>query len=141
MGTQTYEVQIERSDEGLRVRSRVRDFVLELGARRGDPNAGFNAVETLLSAVGTCFTTSFTMVAELSQVQIEKLRIAVSATRQDKPPLITDIRYAAFIGTDADDAKVDRLVALAERNSTVIGTLRTAVSLSGQWRRYEQTTG
>jgi uncharacterized OsmC-like protein len=138
MGTQTYEVRIERSSDGLHVSSTVRDFTLELGAHRGDPAAGFNAVETLLSAVGACFSSSFGMVAELSRVSIERLRLKVSAERQDKPPTITGIRYTAFIMADQDDNKIDRLVALAERNSTVISTLRGAVPVSGEWRRYEE---
>ncbi|HUZ17220.1 MAG TPA: OsmC family protein [Spirochaetia bacterium] len=138
MGTQSYVVDLERAEDGLRVRATVRDFSLELGAHRGDGAAGFNAVETLLSAVGACFSTSFAMVADLSRVSIEKLRVDVSATRQDKPPTLTQIRYTAFVKTDADDGKVDRLLALAERNSTVISTLRGAVSVSGEWRRYEE---
>lgn len=141
MGTQDYRVHLERAVDGLHVHSTVRDFTIELGARRGDPAVGFNAVETLLSAVGTCFATSFGMVAELSHVQIQRLEIEVSALRQDKPPLITEIRYAALIETNADDAKVGRLVTLAERNSTVIGTLREAIPLSGEWRRYEKAAG
>lgn len=137
MATQTYSVQVERSQDGFHVRSSVRNFNLELGAHRGDPNVGFNAVETLLSAVGACFSTSLSMVAELSRVRIDKLRMTVSAERQDKPPRINEIRYTAFIQTGADKAKVDRLVALAEQNSTVIGTLRTAVPVSGEWRPSE----
>ncbi|HUX14714.1 MAG TPA: OsmC family protein [Spirochaetia bacterium] len=138
MGAQTYEVRIERSADGLHVRSAARDFTLELGAHRGDPAAGFNAVETLLSAVGACFSTSFGMVAELSQVPIDGLQMKIVAERQDKPPTVTAIRYIAFIKTDADDGKIDRLVALAERNSTVISTLRGAIPVSGEWRRYEK---
>lgn len=114
---------------------------MELGARRGDPNAGFNPVETLLSAVGACFSTALGMVAELSDVRIERLRMTVGAERQDKPPRITGVQYTAFIQTNADDTKVDRLVALAERNSTVIGTLRTGIPFSGSWKRYEQAPG
>ena len=138
MGTQTYEVRIERSPDGHHVSSSVRDFKLELGAHRGDPDAGFNAVETLLSAFGACFSSSFGMVAELSHVSIESLGMTVSAERQDKPPKITGIRYMAFIKADADDNKIDRLVALAERNSTVISTLRESVLVAGGWRRYEE---
>ncbi len=139
MGTQSYEVELDRTADGLRVRSKAREFTVELGAHRADPAAGFNAVETLLSAVGSCFSTSFAMVAELSHVAVGKLKVRVSAVRQDRPPLLTSIRYSAFIETDADDAKVARLVGLAERNSTVIGTLRGAVPLSGEWRRYGKT--
>lgn len=136
MGPQSYSVQIERAQDGLHVRSHVRGFALELGAHRADPDAGFNPVETLLSAIGACFSTSFGMVADLSGVRVERLRMALHAVRQDRPPRITEIRYTAFIQAEADDAKVERLVALAERNSTVIGTLRTALPISGEWKRY-----
>lgn len=39
MATQTYEVRIERSADGLHVRSVVRDFTLQLGAHRGHLDA------------------------------------------------------------------------------------------------------
>ena len=81
------------------------------------------------------------MVAELSDVRVERLRMTLSAERQDKPPRIAGIQYTAFIQTHADDAKVDRLVALAERNSTVIGTLRTGIPISGSWERHEGAPG
>ncbi|MHB1580943.1 MAG: hypothetical protein ACYCUJ_06130 [Acidithiobacillus sp.] len=46
-----YNVRVERTDS-LHVNASVRDFEIPLGAKRADPTAGFNPVETLLSSMG-----------------------------------------------------------------------------------------
>ncbi len=66
---QTYEVQMRR-ESAQQVIARTRDLSLTLGAKRGDLEAGFNPVETLLSALGACLLTALQMVAELSRVPI-----------------------------------------------------------------------
>lgn len=49
---ETYKVQVARMNP-THVRATVRNFQMELGGKRADLTAGFNPVETLLSAVGT----------------------------------------------------------------------------------------
>ena len=66
---QTYVVDVRRENE-QHVVATTRDFSLTLGARRGDATAGFNPVETLLSAMASCLLTAVQMVAELSRVPI-----------------------------------------------------------------------
>ena len=132
MGIQQYEVHLVRQADGIRTVARVRDFSIVLGAHRGDASAGFNAVETLLSAAGACLTSSLNMVAELSGVRLLDLEVDVSATRQDKPPTLTEIRYAIRVRTEADEQRLARLLSLAERNSTVVSTLRLSIPVSGE---------
>lgn len=86
MSTQQYQVHLARQPDGIRTAAAVRDFTMVLGAHRGDASAGFNAVETLLSAVGACLTSSLTMVAETSRVSLSDVDVDVFAVRQDKPP-------------------------------------------------------
>ncbi len=131
MGTQQYQVHLARQPDGIRTTATVRDFSLVLGAHRGDASAGFNAVETLLSAVGACLTSSLAMVAEMSRVPLTDMEIDVSGTRQDKPPTLTAIHFAIRVRAEADEEKLVRLLGLAERNSTVVSTLRTAIPVSG----------
>lgn len=129
---QSYRVRVERTDS-LHARASVRDFELRLGARRADPEAGFNPVETLLSALGDCLLTALDFVAERSQIALTEAWIELEANRQDKPPSLTGIRYTLHLTSDAPSERIERLVSLAERNSTVFQTLTRALPVEGSW--------
>jgi uncharacterized OsmC-like protein len=129
---QTYHVKVERTDP-QHARASVRDFTLELGARRADTEAGFNPVETLLSAAGACLLTGLQFVAQTSQIPLEGAWVELEATRQDKPPTLTQIRYRLHLKSPAPPERLERLLELAERNSTVLQTLAQAVRLEGSW--------
>lgn len=131
---QTYEVRIARQD-AIHVQATVRDFTLQLGAKRGDAGAGFNPVETLLSAVGTCFLTALAFVAELSHVCIDNAVMTLEATRQDRPPIVVGIRYVLQVASDLEESRMDRIIELAKRNSTVFQTISLAVPIEGRWVR------
>lgn len=132
--TQTYKVKVDRVDEA-HARSTVRDFSLILGARRADAQAGFNPVETLLSAVGDCLLTALDYVSQLSRVPIAAAAVEVEGERQDKPPTLTQIRYVLRISSDAPDERLERMVELARANSTVFQTVSMAVPIAGHWER------
>lgn len=129
---QNYRVRVERTDP-LHARASVRDFELQLGARRADPTAGFNPVETLLSALGDCLLTALDYVAELSKITVAEAWIELEATRQDKPPSLIRIRYTLHLASEAPKDRIERLVGLAERNSTVFQTLSQAIPIEGSW--------
>lgn len=134
--SQRYAVDVERTEDGAHAEARVRDFTLRLGARRGDPTVGPNAVETLLAALGTCIITSLGGVAEASRVDLGDVRVALEADRQDRPPRLTAVRYVRRVAADVDDDRLERLIDLAERNGTVLGTLRHGpVPVEGRWER------
>lgn len=133
---QHYTVEVERTADGAHAEARLRDFTLAMGARRGDPTVGPNAVETLLAAVGACLLTSLGGVAEASRVELRAARVSVEADRQDRPPLLTAVRYVLRVDADVDDDRLARLIDLAERNGTVLGTLRNGcVPVEGRWER------
>ncbi len=132
MQEQTYHVHVERADP-LHVNAKVRDFEIRLGARRADPTAGFNPVETLLSAMGACLLTAIAFVAEASHIPLAGARIELEATRQDHPPILTQIRYTMYLKSDVSPEQLDRLVEVAKRNSTVFQTVALAVSVEGDW--------
>lgn len=48
------------------------------------------------------------------------------------PPTLTEIRFEMRVRADVDEEKLRRLLGLAERNSTVVSTLRLAIPVSGQ---------
>ena len=133
MATQHYTIEAKRSADKQHLTTRVREFELELGAHRGDLSAGFNPVETLLSALAACLTTSLGMVAELSHIDLEDVKLNITATRQDKPPVITGIHYTLNLKSSADEQRLLRLIELAEKNSTVLNTLRKTTTLKREW--------
>ena len=133
---QRYRVRSERTADGLRARTKVREFTLDTGAHRGDPDVGPNAVETLLTAVGSCLLTGLGMVAEGSRIPLGAVTIDLEAERSDRPPRITAVRYAIHVDSSASDERLARLVELAERNSTVLGSLRgCGFTIEGRWDR------
>lgn len=131
---QTYQVQVRRKNAQQAVAT-TRTFHLTLGAKRGDETAGFNPVETLLSAMGTCLLTSLAMVAELSRVSLEAMEIEVTGTRQDKPPRLVSATYHLVVETTVSEDRVVRLVEMAKKNSTVYQTLAQTMSVSGRVTR------
>jgi putative redox protein len=130
----TYKVQVDRIDQS-HARATVRDFSLTLGALRADSAAGFNPVETLLSAVGDCLLTALDYVAAISRVPIAQASVEVNGVRQDKPPTLTEIHFLLRIASDAPDERIQRMVELARANSTVIQTMAMAVPVEGGWVR------
>jgi uncharacterized OsmC-like protein len=126
-------MRVERVDES-HARASVRDFSLVLGARRADPAAGFNPVETLLAAAGDCLLTALEHVARLSQVAVAAA-VELEAVREEKPPRLTEIRWLLKVASDASDERIERLVALAQANSTVFRTVAMAVDMRGRWER------
>ncbi len=129
---ETYKVQVDRVSP-THVRATVRNFQMELGGKRADLTAGFNPVETLLSAVGTCFLTALAFVAELSHVTLGSTSMTVEATRQDRPPILVGIQFHLQVEADLEDARLDRIVELAKKNSTVFQTVSLAVPIQGNW--------
>jgi len=127
---QNYEVTVRRQS-GQHVVAAAREFSLTLGAKRGDGTAGFNPVETLLSAVGACLLTALQMVAELSQIPLEGMVVQLNGTRQDKPPQLVAVTYQLTVQTVVPEERLMRLVQMAERNSTVFQTLSLAIPVSG----------
>ena len=133
---QHFKVRSERSADGLRARTQVRQFSLDTGARRGGLDAGPNAIEALLTAIGSCLLTALGMLAEGSHVPLDAVAVDLDAERSDLPPRITAVTYAIHIDSSAPDERLARLVELAERNSTVLGSLRgCGFTVEGQWDR------
>lgn len=135
MAEQEYHVALERNGSGTTAIATVRSFTLELGAKSGDPSVGFNPAETLLAAVGGCITSSLGLVASNSGVQIDGLKVHVTGVRQDSPPRIISIHYEVTVDSPAADPRLDSVFRVAQRNSTVLSTLRECLDVSGGWHR------
>ncbi|AEJ41863.1 hypothetical protein TPY_3711 [Sulfobacillus acidophilus TPY] len=128
---QEYSVTVSRQDVNHAVAT-TRSFSLTLGARRGDLTAGFNPVETLLSAMGSCLLTSLQMVAELSRLPIGETAMTLTAIREDRPLRLVAISYRLRVVSPLPAERVERLWHMAEKNSTVYQTLAQTISVSGE---------
>lgn len=131
----TFTVDLQRAPDGTTVVAGVRNFELTIGSKSGDFSVGFNPMETVLSAAGACITASLGLVAGNSGVDIDDLRIRVTGTRQADPPRIQAMHIELEIDSPASDEKLDTLVRIAQRNSTVVSTLAQAVDLTLTWKR------
>jgi uncharacterized OsmC-like protein len=127
---QTYVVDVQRDNEQHAVAT-TRYFSLTVGARRGDATAGFNPVETLLSALGACLLTTLQMVAELWRIPVTGMAIHLTGVRQDQPPQLLSVTYVLNVQTDVAVDRLTRLVETAQCNGTVYQTLALAIPVSG----------
>lgn len=137
MSTQDYSVTLRRHPDGTRTTAEAREFSLEVGSKAGDPSVGFNPVETLLSAAGACMTSSLGLVAHNSDVVLDDVTVSVTGTRQSKPPRLVSAEIDVAIASPAKDDKLDRIVDIASRSSTVVSTLQEAMDLTVTWKRLE----
>ena len=135
MENQEYTVDLNRKPDGRKTVATTRTFSIELGSKSGDPSAGFNPAETLLAAAGGCITSSMGLVAANSGLRIDGFRVKVTGVRQAKPPKLVSIRYRISIDSPEDDDRIDKVFRIAERNSTVLSTLKAAVQVTGEWQR------
>jgi uncharacterized OsmC-like protein len=83
--------------------------------------------------MGACLLTAISFVAEASHIPLAEARIELEATRQDRPLILTQIRYMLHLKSDAPPEQLDHLVDLAKRNSTVFQTMSLAFSVEGDW--------
>ncbi|MFN4232681.1 OsmC family protein [Thermus sp.] len=132
--SQAYRVEVRRLDADRAV-AEVRGFSLILGARRAHMEAGFNPVETLLAALGSCLLTGIQFVAESSKVPLEGARVVLEAAREDKPPRIAHMGFVLYLESSVSDDRLERLYELTLKNSTLYQTLKTAIPITGRWER------
>lgn len=83
--TQSYHVSMHREDE-LHARAEAHGHTLQLGVHRGDPEAGFNAAETLMAALGACLMANINSMAASMHLQIGDARIKINGVRRSDPP-------------------------------------------------------
>jgi uncharacterized OsmC-like protein len=141
LNNQDYSVEIQRADDGNTVTAAVREFNLAIGSKARDMSVGFNPVEALLSAAGACMTSSLGLVARNSSVEIDNIRIHAVGTRQPDPPKLIAIRLDIEIASPASDEKLERLVRIAGKATTVVGTFREALDVRIEWRRLPSANG
>lgn len=117
-----YHVTATRVDDS-HARIRTRGHELTLNIKKGAGEAGFNAAETLLAALGACLLTNVNAIGEKMHLDIRSARVEFHATRRDEPPALTEIRYKLIMESSQPPEKLQELADLCFKWGTVTNTL------------------
>ena len=117
-----YQVVVERQDEAHAL-AETRGHRLTLNVKKGAGEAGFNAAETLLAALGACILTNVNAIGAKMHLQINAARLEFSAERRDEPPALTRIDYRLVLDSPEPEEKLRELHELCVRWGTVTNTL------------------
>lgn len=120
--SKSYAVNVSRQDES-RALAETRGHALTLNIKKGAREAGFNAAETLLAALGTCILTNVNAIGAKMKLDIRAARLEFEAERQDEPPILTQIHYRLVLDSPEPLEKLEELHALCLKWGTVTNTV------------------
>jgi uncharacterized OsmC-like protein len=105
---------------------------LTLNVKKGAGEAGFNAAETLLAALGACILTNINAIGEKMHLRIDDARMEFDAARRDEPPALTEIRYKLILKSPEPPEKLAELHDLCVKWGTVTNTLINGLTPQGE---------
>ncbi len=126
-----YHVAVARQDDAHAL-AEAREHSLTLNIKKGSGEAGFNAAETLLAALGTCILTNVNAIGDKMKLDVRSARIEFDATRRDEPPVLTEIRYRLILESPEPREKLDELHDLCIKWGTVTNTIINGVTPQGE---------
>jgi uncharacterized OsmC-like protein len=109
----------------------TRGHRLTLNVKKGAGEAGFNAAETLLAALGACMLTNVNAIGEKMRLKVESARIEFEASRRDELPALTEIRYKLILNSPEPSEKLQELADLCFKWGTVTNTLVNGLTPQG----------
>jgi len=125
-----YQVSVTIQDDSHAL-AEARGHQLTLNVKKGAGEAGFNAAETLLAALGTCILTNVNAIGEKMRLQIDAARIEFEADRSDEPPALTQIRYRLILKSPESLEKLEELHDLCLKWGTVTNTVINGLTPQG----------
>ena len=128
----SYQVSVSSQDDKVHALAEARGYALTLNVKKGSGEAGFNAAETLLSALGACILTNVHAIGEKMHLDIRAARIEFNAERRDEPPALTRIRYRLMLDSPEPREKLEELHALCLKWGTVTNTLINGLTPQGE---------
>jgi putative redox protein len=126
-----YHVNVTIQDD-FHALAEARGHKLTLNIKKGAGEAGFNAAETLLAALGTCILTNVNAIGEKMHLQIDEAHIEFDATRRDEPPALTEIRYKLVLKSPEPPEKLAELHELCIKWGTVTNTVTNGLTPQGE---------
>ena len=119
---QGYRVTVTRQDESHAL-AEARGHRLTINVKKGAGEAGFNAAETLLAALGACILTNVNAIGKKMHLQIDAARMEFEAARRDEQPALTEIRYKQIIKSPEPPDKLAELHELCVKWGTVTNSV------------------
>ncbi len=126
-----YHVRVTRQDDSHAL-AETRGHAITLNVKKGGGEAGFNAAETLLAALGACILTNIDAIGAKMRLDIRAARIEFDAVRHDQPPALTEIRYRLILDSPEPREKLKELHDLCIRWGTVANTLIHGLTPQGE---------
>lgn len=125
-----YQVNVTIQDESHAL-AETRGHRLPLNVKKGAGEAGFNAAETLLAALGACMLTNVNAISEKMRLKVDSARIEFDADRSDEPPALTEIRYRLILKSSEPREKLEELHSLCIKWGTVTNTIINGLTPMG----------
>ena len=126
-----YQVNVTIQDDSHAL-AEARGHQLTLNVKKGAGEAGFNAAETLLAALGTCILTNINALGAKMHLQIDAARIEFEADRRDEPPALSQIRYKLILKSPESPEKLVELHNLCIKWGTVANTVINGLTPQGE---------
>ena len=126
-----YHVNVTIQDDSHAL-AETRGHRLLLNVKKGAGEAGFNAAETLLAALGTCMLTNVNAISEKMHLKVDAARIEFDADRRDEAPALTEIRYKLILKSPEPAEKLRELADLCFKWGTVTNTLINGLVPQGE---------
>lgn len=126
-----YHVNVTIQDDSHAL-AETRGHRLSLNVKKGTGEAGFNAAETLLAALGTCMLTNVNAISEKMHLKVDSARIEFDADRRDEPPALTEIRYKLILKSPEPSKKLQELASMCFKWGTVTNTLINGLVPQGE---------
>ena len=126
-----YRVNVTIQDDSHAL-AETRGHRIPLNIKKGAGEAGFNAAETLLAALGACIPTNVNAIGEKMRLDIRAAHIEVDAERRDEPPALTRIDYRLILSSPEPEEKLRDLFDLCFKWGTVTNTLLNGVIPNGE---------
>lgn len=128
---QEYSVEVKRIDDKLAQANRDEHRLL-LSIKRGERMYGFNAVEALLSSLGTCILTNVNDFSSKLRLDIRAASVRLTAFRHDRPPKVISIDYELMLDSPDPVEKLEELHSYCKKWGTVYNTLADAIPINGK---------
>jgi uncharacterized OsmC-like protein len=126
-----YHVTVTRQDDSLAL-AEARGHRIALNVKKGHGEAGFNAAETVMAALGACLLTNVNAIGEKMRLKIDEARIEFDAERSDEPPALTRISYRLILKSAEPPEKLAELHELCIKWGTVTNTLINGLTPQGE---------
>lgn len=128
--SKNYKVRVTKLD-GARALAQAGKHRLTLNIQKGAKEAGFNAAETLLAALGACMMTNVNAIGQKMRLNIEDVQIEFDAVRSDEPAILTEIDFKLIVTSQEPEEKLAELYNLSVKWGTVVSTVKQGLTPNG----------